>query len=53
MIQGVVFDWGGVVIEHNAKEVLKYCAGSLGVDTQYAHTTAFDPPIVSVSVFSS
>jgi len=30
-----------------------YAAGSLGVDTQYAHTTAFDPPIVCVAIFSS
>ena len=30
-----------------------YAAGSLGVDTQYANMTAFDAPIVSVSVFSS
>ena len=25
---------------------------SVGIDTQYAHTTAFDPPFVSVAVFS-
>ena len=27
-----------------------YATGSLGVDTQYAHSTAFDPPIVNVAI---
>jgi len=32
MIKGVIFDWGGVVIEHNSKTVLEYCAREINVN---------------------
>jgi epoxide hydrolase-like predicted phosphatase len=40
MIKGVIFDWGGVLIDHSTKIVVDYCANKLNVeplDLAYAY----------------
>jgi len=47
---------GGGTIRNNTLTNVAFpdslrATGSVGIDTQYAHTTAFDPPIVAVAIF--
>jgi len=47
---------GGGVIRNNTLTDVAFpdslrATGSIGVDTQYAHVTAYDPPFVCVAIF--
>ena len=39
MIKAVIFDWGGVLIENPASELMAYCASYLGTTSQKFTTT--------------
>jgi len=57
MIQAVLFDWGGVLIENPVPGLMAYCAGALGVAvTDYvrvheAHGEAFHKGWIAEEVF--
>jgi FMN phosphatase YigB (HAD superfamily) len=57
MIQAVLFDWGGVLIDNPAPGLMDYCAGALGVPAEdyirahNAHAEAFQKGSIAEEVF--
>ena len=57
MIQAVLFDWGGVLIDNPAPGLMDYCARALGVSVEdyvqvhNAHGEAFQKGLITEAVF--